>query len=244
MHSSESEGDEGSIESGDLGFMRYEEDVCPEGCDKGLYDLTFTLRGQRKEIDVLKKELDVNLKKIKVATALYETNHEELEILQREKQQRLNEVKCLVLLKLDKIHSFREDSDRLEDMSKTLVFSRETLKKLYARVGELDKETQEQMEIHMKNRKHLHRLKLDCQYMVERIRLLKEDINECMFRKFNGRIDLDELEEAILRRLVAEMRSSLKTIKEYYEKVIQEMKVQCQCPLSLENFRTLQRSPH
>ena len=37
---------------------------------------------ERKAIDVLKKDLDSNTKKIKVATAVYETNQEELEVLQ------------------------------------------------------------------------------------------------------------------------------------------------------------------
>ena len=61
--------------------------------------------------------------------------------------------------------------------------------------------------------------------MMERKRVLKEDISECMFRKFNGKIDLDEIEEGIIKRLVAEMRNSLGDIKKIYDKKIQELEV-------------------
>ena len=71
--------------------------------------------------------------------------------------------------------------------------------------------------------------------MTERIRLLKEDISECMYRKFNGKVNLDELEEAILRRLVAEMRTSLGDVKKEYENKILELQVQ---HTSLQNCST------
>jgi hypothetical protein len=65
--------------------------------------------------------------------------------------------------------------------------------------------------------------------MVGMIHRLKEDINECMFTKFGGKIDLDELEEAVLRRLVAEMKSSRKDIIMAYEKQISAMQVVINC---------------
>jgi hypothetical protein len=61
--------------------------------------------------------------------------------------------------------------------------------------------------------------------MVEMIHKLKQDIKECMCRKFGGEIDLDELEEAILRRHVAEMKSSMKDIMKAYERKISAMQV-------------------
>jgi hypothetical protein len=69
----------------------------------------------------------------------------------------------------------------------------------------------------------------DCQHMTEMIHKLKEDITECMLRKFSGEIDLDELEEAILRRLVAQIKSSTKDIKKAYERRILEMQVVMSC---------------
>jgi predicted chitinase len=72
-------------------------------------------------------------------------------------------------------------------------------------------------------------MKADCQHMAEMIHKLKEDITECMLRKFGREIDLNELEESILRRLVAEMKYSTKDIKKAYERRILEMQVAMNC---------------
>jgi hypothetical protein len=65
--------------------------------------------------------------------------------------------------------------------------------------------------------------------MTEMIHKLKEDITECMLRKFGREIDLDELEESVLQRLVAEMKYSTKDIKKTYESRILEMQVIINC---------------
>jgi hypothetical protein len=71
--------------------------------------------------------------------------------------------------------------------------------------------------------------------MVGMIHRLKEDITECMFKKFGGEIDFDELEEAVLRRLVAEMKSSRKDIIIAYERKISAMQVVINCK-TLKHF--------
>lgn len=61
--------------------------------------------------------------------------------------------------------------------------------------------------------------------MVETIQKLKADITECMLRKFGGEIDFDEMEESILRRLVAEEQSPVKDLIKAYERRIYDMQV-------------------
>lgn len=63
-------------------------------------------------------------------------------ILQREKQHKLNEVDCVVILKLSQMQHFKKDTNTLEKISSTLVFSQEALQKLYSRVEELKMEAQ------------------------------------------------------------------------------------------------------
>ncbi|KAJ9600983.1 hypothetical protein L9F63_000821, partial [Diploptera punctata] len=181
---------------------------------------------ERKAIDVLKKGCGIKHKENKNNNSISDQQvHCLIEFnFLREKQQRLNEVMCLVILKLDQLLSLKEDSDKLEPIDKTLVFSKEALKQLQTRIGELGKETEAQKEVHMQNRKHLHRLKLDCQHMTEQIKLLKDEIAECMYRKFNAQVNIDEIEESILRRLVAEMRNSLADARKEYDKKIIELK--------------------
>lgn len=66
---------------------------------------------------------------------------------------------------------------------------------------------------------------MDGQHLVETIQKLKADITECMLRKFGGEIDLDEMEESILRRLVAEEQSPVKDLIKAYEKTMHDMQV-------------------
>lgn len=44
---SDEEEETGSVDSRDFGIVRLDESVCPKGCDQNLFDLTYTLRGQR-----------------------------------------------------------------------------------------------------------------------------------------------------------------------------------------------------
>jgi len=71
----------------------------------------------------------------------------------------------------------------------------------------------------------LDRLKVEGQHLVDTIQKLKADITECMLRKFGGEIDLDEMEESILGRLVAEEKSPVKDLIEAYERRIHDMQV-------------------
>ena len=70
-------------------------------------------------------------------------------MLQRKKQHKLNEIECVVVLKLSQMQHFKKGSNNLEKLSNTLVFSRERLQKLYSRIDELKKETQAQVDIYV-----------------------------------------------------------------------------------------------
>jgi hypothetical protein len=72
-------------------------------------------------------------------------------------------------------------------------------------------------------------MKADCQHMIEMIHKLKEDIRQCMLRKFGQEIDLDELEESILQTLAAKIKYSTKDIRKAYERRILEMQVLMNC---------------
>lgn len=65
----------------------------------------------------------------------------------------------------------------------------------------------------------------DCLVMEERIRKLRESIAEVMYRKFNQIIDLDQLEEAILKKLVHDLRFRMADVQKSYDKEIAKWKV-------------------
>lgn len=47
--SSSEEEDEGSMDSRDIGPIRLDPNVCPEGCEREIYDKTYELRGIRSD---------------------------------------------------------------------------------------------------------------------------------------------------------------------------------------------------
>lgn len=45
--SSSEEEDEGSLDSRDIGPIRLDPNICPEGCEREIYDLTYEMRNTR-----------------------------------------------------------------------------------------------------------------------------------------------------------------------------------------------------
>lgn len=45
--SSDEDLDTASLSSGDIGIIKLDENICPEGCDVNLYNLAFQMRMQR-----------------------------------------------------------------------------------------------------------------------------------------------------------------------------------------------------
>lgn len=136
----------------------------------------------------------------------------------------LNDIETVVILKMDQIQFFK-DSKELGHIEDTLLFSNANVTKLYARIGELALETLEVKRKHRVNVVHLSRMKADIKFMDQRILELKEEINSAMMKKFGRIIDLDELEEAILRRFVFEMSTNKEDVKQEYVRKISEVKV-------------------
>lgn len=122
-------------------------------------------------IDMLKKEEESRLKSIKVLENNLEASQEELEafqvhwrtffltftliffkpiltiIMQRMKQQKLNEVNKVVVVCLHQLQHISEDFRTL-NIWETLLFNKQTLSRLYKRVGQLQMETLQQKAKH------------------------------------------------------------------------------------------------
>lgn len=71
--SSSEDADEGSLDSRDIGPIRLDPNICPEGCDRDVYDKTFELRNLRwtheqsmmemdRLVDQLKRDIDAHNK--------------------------------------------------------------------------------------------------------------------------------------------------------------------------------------
>lgn len=216
-----------------------EDRTCPKGCDKQVYELTFDLRrehnefirgiaARQKEQDSFQLDLDVITEKFEKAKKQHEEIVSKLVALRKHKQELLNDVDTIVLLKMDQLQYFK-NQDEFVNINNTLLFNNHNVTRLYSRVGKLALETIEAKRSHRINVIHLAKMKTDIKFMEKQIVDLKDGVNQAMLKKFGRIVDLNDVEETILRRFAFEMqieiRASTDDIKKQYVNKINELKV-------------------
>ncbi|XP_048505660.1 cilia- and flagella-associated protein 44 isoform X2 [Athalia rosae] len=232
--SSSAQDDAGSIDSREIGPIHLDENICPAGCDQELYLAAFSMRDKRYEyefqikeeqkcIETLRKEIESDTKKMKIIENVLKSNQDDLQAFMREKQCKLNDIDMTVILKLHQFQHFKDDTT-MEKIRDCVVFDDTKLTNLYARVGQLREETAEQKAKHRKNRMHLQRMNVDCKYMETEIHRLKSSIRQEMIGKFGREISLNSLYEAVLRRMIYDIKVSLTEMVPEFESQIQCIK--------------------
>lgn len=68
-------------------------------------------------------------------------------------------------------------------------------------------------------------MKTDCNFMNNKILHLKDDTNNIMSKRFGLIIDLDEMEESILKKCLLNSQGSAEAIDNEYQKKANELKV-------------------
>ncbi|KAF7998128.1 hypothetical protein HCN44_009526 [Aphidius gifuensis] len=205
----------------------------PAGCDQELYDAALTMRAERhkleditqdeeKNIEIFKKELDEELKNLNSIDNFHKQTEQELKEYLIEKRKKLNDIDMTVILKFHQLQHM--NGDDFEKISDCVVFDKTKLSKLYTRVGELQQETEEQKIKHKKNKTHLHRMEIDCRYMDDEIKNLKSEIKNEMIKKFGREISLSSLYEAVLRKMVNDIKADIKEMSKHYDQEIKCVK--------------------
>lgn len=217
----------------------YDESTCPKGCDKQMYELTFDLRrehnehmrailAREKELEAFQLDHEVISEKFVKAKRQFEDFITKLIALRRQKQELLNDVDTVVVLKMDQMQYFK-NQEEFENVESTLLFNNHNVTRLYSRVGKLALETIEAKRNHRINVIHLAKMKTDIKFMEKQIVDLKEAVNQAMLKKFGRIVDLNDVEETILRRFAFEMqieiRANADDIKKQYFNKINELKV-------------------
>ncbi|XP_071455109.1 cilia- and flagella-associated protein 44 [Hetaerina americana] len=230
--SSESSSDTSDDED-ELGLAlpaRIDENTCPDGCPPELFDLTISLRNkrhvierdlieERKQMDFLKKDIDLNTKKLRTIENAYHKNDEDLDAYQRQKQSELNNLDVTVVLNLSQLQHLSSPTD-LGAISESILFRKPKLIRLCGRNLELEKETKEQGSRLRALQKHMSRLKTDCEYMVSRIKSLKDDLSTHMTKKFGREVSILNVEQAVLRKHMMEFRSQVQDIRIGYDQEV------------------------
>uniref|UniRef100_A0A1A9WKF9 Uncharacterized protein n=1 Tax=Glossina brevipalpis TaxID=37001 RepID=A0A1A9WKF9_9MUSC len=229
--SSEGEEDTKSIDSTDMTAIRLDETHCPAGLERPMYELAFKLRADRheleknlsdalKQIDSKREEVKEAQKNVKYHTDIYNQEKETLLTFRRKRQQELNKIFVSILLQMHQIQHFREGED-FRDLSKAVLFDSKRLMDLKGRVGKLKSEEIETKRLHRINVVHLRRMNTDISFMRLEITRLESMIKEEMMKKFGLILNLDELEEEVLRKYVFELET---TAEEEIRLIEQEMK--------------------
>lgn len=67
-------------------------------------------------------------------------------------------------------------------------------------------------------------MKTDCKYMEKQIHDLEETYNEEMIKKFGMKVNLDDMEEGILRKMVYDIRATTVDIQKEYNAKARELR--------------------
>ncbi|XP_067282839.1 cilia- and flagella-associated protein 44 isoform X3 [Pseudorasbora parva] len=228
---SDEESDRDNDEDYDDSEAPLDDSVCPPNCDPELFDNTLRLREHRldveeqlqediKIVDSLKKECDTLAKKEKIVQNNRKAVEGDLELINREKQQRLNEIDVVVPLRLHQIE-YVNDGLSLGKLDSALVLNTADLQHLQKRIEELQEEKTEQRE-HYKHAKHQHvQLRHDLKDMEARIKESEDRCEQLMLMKFGKLVELEVLQTLSGNRKVEEMRQE---VRERDGKNAQELK--------------------
>lgn len=121
---------------------------------------------------------------------------------------------------MSQIQHFREDED-YHDISKSVLFDADRLCELKTRASVLEEETIKTQHVYRRNVVHLRRMKVDLKFMALEAKRLETAINEEMLRKFGIIVNLDELEEEVLRKYIFDLET---TADEEIKDIIEEMR--------------------
>ncbi|TDG46464.1 hypothetical protein AWZ03_007120 [Drosophila navojoa] len=225
-----------SVDSLDMTTIRLDETTCPSGLDRTLYDWSFSMRADRhalersladchRDVDRKRREIAEMQTKMKYHEEVYQREKNTLLEFRRNRQQEINKVQISTILRMDQLQHFREGED-YRDVSKAILFDADILVELRRRAEKLEEETMSTKRWHRINFIHLRRMTRDIKFMRFEITRLEEEIKQAMMRRFGIIINLDELEEEVLRRYVFELETTAEEEMRALEKELSERQIE------------------
>uniref|UniRef100_A0AAY4ATV8 Cilia- and flagella-associated protein 44 n=1 Tax=Denticeps clupeoides TaxID=299321 RepID=A0AAY4ATV8_9TELE len=195
--------DEGEDEEDSQSEAALDMSVCPPNCDPELFENAVQLRErhldiedqlaeEKKSAENLKKECDSLTKKDKVLQSSLKAAEGDLELFNREKQQKLNELDMVVPLRLHQIQLV--SSGVLQsNLSAALVLNASVLSSLQKRIEELVLESSEQRDLYRQAKQRHITLTHEHKDMEAKIQELDTHCDQLMMMKFGKLVDLEAL---------------------------------------------------
>ncbi|XP_043471636.1 cilia- and flagella-associated protein 44 [Leptopilina heterotoma] len=246
--SSSHEDDTATIDSREIGIIHYDENILPLGCDKELYEAAFVMREHRynsefqirneqKKIEGLRKDLGIENKRLKLLEIELKISRDNLKIFMQDKHEKLNSIDMTVILKFHQLQNFLSNSEEVAKIRDCILFDKKKLSELYARVGELIRETNDELNKYKKSRTYLNRIKTECKQMETEIIKLKSNVKSEKIKKFGQDISVNILYEAVLRSLIYDIKANLNSIIKSYDSQVNSVKINYQEKMeTLKNY--------
>ncbi|XP_057675267.1 cilia- and flagella-associated protein 44-like isoform X1 [Corythoichthys intestinalis] len=192
---------------------------CPPGCDPKLFEHVLRLRErrldledllieERKNVDVLEKERDSLAKKLKSVKIYRKAAEDDLEQVNREKQQKINQLDVVVPLRLHQIEFDIRGQVPL-DLSLALILNKTELKRLQERVKQLEIDKNQQTDIYNQARQQHIRLIQERKDKNTEIQMRQKNCNQLMMRRFGREVDLEVLQTLSGNRTVEELKQEI-----------------------------------
>ncbi|XP_076869601.1 cilia- and flagella-associated protein 44 isoform X2 [Brachyhypopomus gauderio] len=227
----ESEWDDDEDDEGSEGTGALNDSVCPPNCDQQLFEDTLKLREHRLDVEellveqrrcaeALKKERDSLAKKEKIVQSNLQAAEGDVELFNREKQQKLNELDVVVPLKLHQIELV-SNGVLPAKLTSALVLNAAGLGRLHGRIKELQQEKQQQGELYRQARQRHAQLSLDRRDMEARIQELEARCEKMMMLRFGQLVDMEVLQTLSGSRTLEEMKQKNREREDQYRHELQ-----------------------
>ncbi|XP_035523595.1 cilia- and flagella-associated protein 44-like [Morone saxatilis] len=184
-------------------------------------DLEELLAEERKSAEALRKERDPLMKKKKTVQINRKAAEDNLELVNREKQQKMNELDVVVPLRLNQIEFITNDSVP-SDLSPALVLDQTELSRLQERIKQLHVEKSEQRDLYYKARQQHVRLIHDRKDMDANIQELEQQCDQLMMMKYGRLVDLEVLQTLSGNRRLEELKQEKLLREAAYAKEIKQ----------------------
>ncbi|XP_034144335.1 cilia- and flagella-associated protein 44 isoform X2 [Esox lucius] len=212
-----------------------DDSVCPPNCDLELFENTVKLRELRLDLEELlveekkiaeslRKECDCLVKKEKAVHSSLKAAEGALELFNREKQQKLNELDVVVPLRLHQIE-FVSNGVVPCSLAPALVLNTVTLGRLQERIKELQVEKSEQRDLYKQARQRHVQLIHDRKDMEAKIQSLEARCKQLMLMKFGKLVDLEALQTLSGNRNLEEMRQDSRVREATYTQELRQWEV-------------------
>jgi hypothetical protein len=200
-------------------FKDNDDEKRPENCEPKLFEQVMHLRKRRidqeklldsivKGVEILKKEREALQKKEAIMNSELKKIETSIINTQRDKQNKLNELQTIVVLKLSQIQSLMQKKIPA-DLSEHVVFTNRGLESLAERIRELKEERKQLRKRHVDLQKdHRTLVKEQKQKEIE-YQMWKDKVREVQLLKFGRVINLEELEKATVDMEAEELKTIL-----------------------------------